>query len=135
MQNVYLTEKNKKKKATLQFVWILVLFGILFVILITRFALSGSQEDIFSGAPSSNDVYEIAKEFVKPTLKGEIADFSDSQYQFGQKPDSVYVIKSFVQTKDNAGEDRKTNFEIILKYKGGSKSAPQNWEVLNLSEF
>jgi len=135
MQNAYINEKNNKKKATLKFVWILIVFGILFAIIVARFALSGSEEDLFSGAPSSDDVYNIAKEFVKPTLKGATADFSDSQYQFGQKQDSVYVIKSFVQTKDNDGEDQKTNFEIILKYKGGSKSEQQNWEVLNLSEF
>jgi len=134
MQNAYINEKNNKKKATLKFVWILIVFGILFAIIVARFALSGSEEDLFSGAPSSDDVYNIAKEFVKPTLKGATADFSDSQYQFGQKQDSVYVIKSFVETPDGTGSNQRTNFEITLKYKGGLRTEERNWEVLNLNE-
>lgn len=135
MGKVYLAEKKKKKKSAMKGVVVLVFAAIAFVAIVIKFALTGSVEDVFTGAPSSTDVYEIAKDFVRPTLKSPDATFSDSAFQFGQTQDSVYVIKSFVQTKDNDGEDQKTNFEIILKYKGGSKSEQQNWEVLNLSEF
>ena len=131
----YINEKKEKKTKALKFVWVIVVFALLFVVMMVRFALSGADDDIFTSAPSSDDVYAIAKAFVTPTLKSTDPDFSDSQYQFGQKRDSVYIIKSFVEVRDKSGEPQKTNFEIILRYKGGSKSNQQNWEVLNLNEF
>ena len=85
-------------------------------------------------APTSGDVYSIAKDYVKPTLKATNIDFADSGYQFGQMPDSVYVIKSYVETSNGSGENQRTNFEITLKFKGGAKDEDKNWEVLNLNE-
>lgn len=134
MDKNYLAEKKKKKKSAVGAAWILVIIAIIFVVIIAKFAFSGSVDEIISGMPSSDDVYAVAKAFVKPTLKSTEADFSDSEYQFGKKEDSVFVIKSYVKTKDNAGEDQKTNFEITLKYKGGAKQDQNSWEVLNLNE-
>jgi len=134
MDKNYLAEKKKKKKSAVSAAWVLVALAIVFVIIIAKFAFSGSVDEIISGTPSSDDVYAIAKAFVKPTLKSGGADFSDSEYQFGKKEDSVYVIKSYVKTKDNAGDEQKTNFEITLKYKGGAKQDQKSWELLNLNE-
>jgi len=135
MEKSYINVKKQKKKSTIKFVWLLIAFAIIFIIIVARFALSGDGDDVFSGAPSSGDVYKIAQAFVIPTIKSPSPTFSDSEYQFGQKPDSVYIIKSYVDTKDNSGGDQKINFEITLKFKGGSKSNQQNWDVLNLNEY
>lgn len=130
----YFADKKNKKKSAVKVVWVLVLMGIVFVFIVAKFAFSGTFDDVIGGAPTSDDVYSIAKDFVRPTLKAEDADFSDSEYQFGKKEDSVYVIKSVVETKTHSGDVVKTNFEITLKFKGGSKKDQSSWELLNLNE-
>jgi hypothetical protein len=132
----YLHHKAVKKKSTLKYVWILVAIAIAiaFVVVVAKYALAGTDDSLFSQLPSSDEVYSISKEFVRPTIKSDDPEFSDSEYQFGQKQDSVYVIKSFVEAKDQTGQSQKTTFEITLKYKGGSKTDQNNWAVLNLNE-
>jgi hypothetical protein len=128
MDKKYLAEKKKKKKSAMGGVVVLVIIGVIFAFIIFKFAFTGTIEDTFSGAPTQDDVYEIAKQYVKPTLKSECS-FSES-YGFAKKEDSVYVIKSHVDLND----ERRTNFEITLKYKGGVKTDEHNWDVLNLNE-
>jgi len=134
MDKNYLTEKKKKKKSAVKAAWVLVILAIVFIVIIAKFAFSGSADEIVNGMPSSDDVYAVAKSFVRPTLKSAESDFSDSEYQFGKKEDSVFVIKSYVKTKDNGGEEQKMNFEVTLKYKGGEKQDQKNWELINLNE-
>jgi hypothetical protein len=95
MEKKYLAEKKKKKKSAMGGVAVLIVFALIFIFIVAKFALTGTIEDTFSGAPTQDDVYNIAKEYVKPTLKSD-GSFSDSQYEYGKKEDSVYVIKSFV---------------------------------------
>lgn len=130
MGKKYLAEKKKKKKSAMSGVAVLVILALVFIFIIAKFALTGNVEDTFSGAPSSGDVYEIAKDYVKPTLKSADATFSDSEYQFGKQQDSVYIIKSQV----DLGGGQHTNFEITLRFHGGAKNDQHNWEVLNLNE-
>jgi hypothetical protein len=131
MGKKYLAEKKKKKKSAMNGVAVLVVLALIFIFIVAKFALSGGGvDDAFSGAPTGDDVYAIAKSYVKPTLRSSDATFSDSQYQFGKKEDSVYVIRSHVDVAGGQG----TNFEITLKYKGGAKNDERNWEVLNLNE-
>lgn len=130
MGKKYLADKQKRKKSAMSGVAVLVILGVIFIFIIAKFALTGNVQETFSGAPSHDDVYEIAKQYVKPTLKSSDASFSDSEYQFGSEPDSVYIIKSHV----DLGGGQRTNYEITLKYKGGAKNEQRNWEVLNLNE-
>jgi len=130
MGKKYLAEKKKKKKSAMGGVVVLVIVALAFIFVIAKFALTSNVADTFSGAPTHDDVYAIAKEYVKPTLKSDDATFSDSEYEFGKEQDSVYVIKSHV---DLSGGQR-TNFEIKLKFHGGAKNDQRNWEVLNLNE-
>ena len=130
MGKKYLAEKKKKKKSAMSGVAVLIILALIFIFIIAKFALTSDVEDTFSGAPSHDDVYAIAKEYVRPTLKSGDATFSDSEYEFGKKEDSVYVIKSHVDLNDG----QRTNFEITLKYKGGVKTDERNWDVLNLNE-
>ncbi len=130
MGKKYLAEKKKKKKSAMGGVVVLVILAFIFVFIIAKFALTNNVEDTFSGAPSHDDVYTIAKEYVKPTLKSADASFSDSEYEFGKEQDSVYVIKSHV----DLGGGQRTNFQITLRFHGGAKNDQRNWEVLNLNE-
>jgi len=109
---------------------VLVVFILIFTFIIVRFALTGNVQSIFSGEPTHDDVYQIAKEYIKPTLKSANATFSDSEYEFGKEQDSVYIIKSHADLDGG----QRTNFEITLKFKGGAKNDQRNWEILNLNE-
>ncbi|MHB8208225.1 hypothetical protein [Mucilaginibacter sp.] len=135
-QKSYLAQKKQKKKSAVKVVWILFALAIVFIIIIAKFALSGDNDvnTLFASMPSSNEVYNIAKQFVMPTLKGNGANFPEDGYEYGKKADSIFVIRSIVNTQTSGGDPLKTNFEITLKYKGGSVSDESSWEVLNLNE-
>ncbi|WP_461452539.1 hypothetical protein [Mucilaginibacter sp.] len=132
----YLVQKKKKKKSALKAVWVILLLAVIFIVVVAKFALSGGDDvtAIFSGMPSSDDVYAVSKQFVLPTLKGSGAKFSDDGYQFGKKQDSVFVIRSVVETTLNSGDMQKTNYEIMLRYKGGAANNQNSYELLNLNE-
>jgi hypothetical protein len=130
MGKKYLAEKKKKKKSAMSGVVVLVILGLIFVFIVAKFALTSNVEDTFSGAPTSEDVYAIAKDYVKPTLKSDDASFPESGYEFGKEQDSVYVIKSHV----DLGSGQSTNYQITLRFHGGAKNDQHNWEVLNLNE-
>jgi hypothetical protein len=135
-QKNYLAQKKQKKKSAVKVVWIIFALAIVFIVIVAKFALSGDNDvnTLFTGMPSSNEVYSIAKQFVLPTLKGNGAIFSEDGYQYGKKADSVFIIHSVVDTKTSNGDPLKTNFEITLKYKGGAVAEESSWEVLNLNE-
>jgi len=135
-QKNYLAQKKQKKKSAVKVVWIILALAIVFIIIVVKFALSGDNDvnTLFTGMPSSNEVYNIAKQFVLPTLKGNGASFSEDGYEYGKKADSVFVIRSVADTKTSDGDLLKTNFEITLKYKGGAVDDESSWEVLNLNE-
>jgi len=136
-QKNYLSHKKQKKKSAQKVVWIILALAIVFIVIIAKIALSGEDNDVntlFSGMPSSAEVYNISKQFVLPTLKGSGATFSEDGYEYGKKADSVFVIRSVAETKTSGGDPLKTNFEITLKYKGGIVSDENSWEVLNLDE-
>jgi len=133
----YLIQKKRKKKSALKAVWVILLLAVIFIVVVVKFALAGDGDDvtaIFSGMPTNDDVYSVSKEFVLPTLKGSSAKFSDDGYQFGKKQDSVFVLRSVVETTLNSGDVLKTNFEITLRYKGGAANNQNSYELLNLNE-
>jgi len=135
-QKNYLSHKKQKKKLALKVVWVIFVLTIVFIVIVAKFALSvdNNINTFFTSVPSSTEVYNIAKQFVMPTLKGNGANFSEDGYEYGKKADSVFVIRSVVNTQTSAGDTLKTNFEITLKYKGGSVTDESSWEVLNLNE-
>ena len=129
----YAQEKREKKKDALKIVWILGLLSIIFIVIVARFALA-NDNDVYTGLPGDDAVYAMAKTFVRPTFKATSVNFLASGYNLVRERDSVYIIRSFAETKDNTGWKEKTNFEIVLKYKGGPSSIMSNWEVLNLTK-
>ncbi len=129
----YAREKREKKKDAKKIVWIIGALAVVFVVLITRFALV-NESDPYTGMPTSDVVYTMAKYFVRPTLKGSNIDFLSSGYKLTMERDSVYVIRSSAKITDNTGWTEDTYFEVVLKYKGGSTSSRKSWEVLNLDK-
>lgn len=117
-------------------VWVLVLFGIIFMMIVVKFATSGGSSDMltFTMFPSSDDAYQVAKQYIAPTIKSGNLIFSEDHYQFAKKSDSVFVIKSYVTSIDEKGEKEKTNFQITLRYDGGPKAVQDNWTMIDMNK-
>jgi len=130
----YAREKREKKKAALKVIWIIALLGVLFLVIVSRFAMAGSDDFNGGGPPSNDDVYAMAKRFVRPTLRAINPEFQVSGYKFRVACDSVYVIRAYAETKNNSGGTETTNFEVVLKYKGGPVAVKENWDMLHLNE-
>ena len=129
----YLTEKEAKKKSTSQGIVFLSVFIIIFVSVIFRLAIrTGTNEGFFSMVPTGNEAYQVAIDFVKPTVKTCEAEFPDNDYQYSKNSDSVYVVQSFYKAPDQKGADVKTKFAITLRYNGGSSTDEKNWTVEDL---
>lgn len=133
MSKKYLAEKADKKKSALRGLWVLVIVGIVFVVIIVRIALGGMDSPFRTGLPSSGEAYDIAKDFVKNSTRLDSPSFPDDGYGFGKKTDSIFVISSYVES-EGGGEKRKTNFTVIMKYNGGPKGNLNNWTLLDISE-
>jgi hypothetical protein len=129
----YLKQKADKKKTGNKVLWIFLVFVAIAISVVVKITLTGSlKPNFFKGLPGNEDAYEIAKQFVEPTLKSSSADFKDDGYQFGKQSDSVYVIKSSVET--GSGSDRIiTEFKVILQYNGGQVDKKKNWSLIDLS--
>jgi hypothetical protein len=133
MTKDYQKAKAVKKKSASRAGWLLAFFVVIFAVLLGKYALSGSGE-IFSGLPDSDAAYSIARKFIQPTILSTKVGFSDAEYKFAKKSDSVYVIKSFYTEKFDDGETSKTHFTITLKYNGGAGANASNWTMLNLDK-
>ncbi len=132
----YLIDKQHKRKTAITGGWMLAVLGFIFVIVIIKFATSASSSDMlsFTMFPNSDDAYQIAKEYVAPTIRSGNLVFAESRYQFAKKSDSVFVIKSYVTSIDEKGDKVKTNFQITLKYNGGPKAVQDNWTMVDMNE-
>ncbi|GGH06112.1 hypothetical protein [Mucilaginibacter phyllosphaerae] len=133
MKKDYLKDKAVKKKTASKAGWMIVVFVVIFAILIGKFALTNAG-DVFSGLPDSDTAYGVAKQYIMPTVLSHNITFSDDEYKFAKKSDSVYVIKSSYITKESNGESEKTNFTITLKYNGGAGEKSSNWALVNLDQ-
>jgi hypothetical protein len=133
MEPNYLADKTVKKKSAVKVVYLLILFVVAFVLLLVKFAIGGLSNP-FNGMPDSDAAYTVAKEFIQPTVLSSNIKFSDIEYKFARKSDSVYVIKSFYTAKDADGDDEKTDFTITLKYNGGRAESSKNWTLVDLDQ-
>ena len=130
-KNAFLEEKSAKKKSAKNAVWVLLFFCALIVALMVKIFFTGSLNSGFDsgGLPTNEDAYEVAQEYVRPTIRGS-ADFADEGFQFAKLADSVYVIKSTLES-----EGKTTEFKITLRYKGGQHKKQSNWSVIDLSTY
>ena len=130
----YLQNNAAKRSFLNKGVLVLVMLAVIFAAFITRFALSGSRTDFLDGAPRDNDAYSIAKKFIRPTIKSGNVAFPESGYQCAQGPDSVFVVKSYAEAKDQPAPKSITSFEITLKFNGGKVEDKNNWKILGIIE-
>ena len=134
MADRYTAEQAAKKKTGKKALWVLFILLVIVIAIIAKILIGSSlTADNYSGMPTSDETYAIAKEFITPTLKSESNSFEDSRYQFAKGDDSVFVIKSSVITTNANGEDA-INFKIRLKYNGGDPSKQKNWTVIDIDK-
>ncbi len=130
----YLKNNAAKKSFLNKGVLVLTMLAVSFTAFITRFALSGSRIDFLDGAPRGNDAYSMAKKFIRPTIKSANVAFPESGYQCAQEPDSVFIVKSYAEAKDQPAPKSITSFEITLKFNGGKVEDKKNWKILGIIE-
>ena len=132
----YLAAKEEKRKPTREAIIVLVVFIIVFIAIIFRFAIrSGTNEGFFSFMPTGIQAYKVSTSFVRPTIqsRGDIT-FPDRDFQYSKRSDSTYVIKSFYVIQDSDGHESKKNYTITLKYNGGSRDDGRKWTLIKLQQ-
>lgn len=138
MAQDYKAQKAEKKKTGQKALWLLIVLLVIVVAMVVKimFANDLKAGGGFSGMPSSDEAFTVAKELIRPTLKSSSATFNDSHYQFGKgATDSVYVIQSTVDTRDASNDKVTMKFKIVLKYRGGEPSKTKNWDLVNLDTY
>jgi hypothetical protein len=134
MTKNYLNYKEVKKSFARKVIILFSILAVIFVIAVIRFALSGYQFGFINSPPGNEDAYAVAKEFIKPGIKSTHVNFPDSGYQCAQKPDSVYVIKSYVESKNQSGEKSVITYEITMRFNGGNARNKNSWKLLDLTK-
>ena len=112
MPKSYVNNQQQKKKFAYKLIIFLIIIAIFFTFVLIRFARSGTNEEIVNNPPKNEDVYTIAKQFVKQNVKTANIVFPETGYQFDQKTDSTYTIKSYLESKDTKGEKTVTSFVV-----------------------
>src|ERR1700735_5205697 len=115
MNKPYASHREIKKNFAIKGMVVLAVLAIIFTVFMVRYALSGSRV-VTDGVPNSDDAYAVAKEFIKPTIKATQVIFPESDFQCAQKPDSVFIIKSYAESKNETGGKNVTSFEITLRF-------------------
>ncbi len=131
MSQEYINQKNQKTGITKRGIIVLLIFVVLFLSVIFRFAIRSDFGGFFNQLPSGDDAFEVSKDFVRPTLKAVDAHFAEDSYQYTKLSDSVYEVKSYFETNSNF-QTAKTNYDAVLKYKGGSNLNDRNWSLVKL---
>ena len=132
MSKSYVNNQQQKKKFAYKLIIFLIILAIFFTFVLIRFARSGTNEEIVNNPPKNEDVYTIAKQFVKQNVKTANIVFPETGYQFDQKTDSTYTIKSYLESKDTKGEKTVTSFVITLHFFGGDALNKKRWKMVSL---
>jgi len=134
MTDHYIQNDAAKKSFFNKGFLVLVILAGVSSIFMTKYAQSGSRKDLSGNVPDYEDAYKMAKTFVRPTIKSSAITFPVSDYQCAQKPDSVFVVKSYAQASNTQNPNDITSFEITLKFNGGKVADKNNWKVIDLIE-
>jgi hypothetical protein len=134
MTDHYIQNDAAKKDFFKKGLIVLVIIAAISTIFMTRYALSGSRKDPSGKVPDYDDAYTMAKTFIRPTIKWPDITFPASGYQCAQKPDSVFIVKSYAEAKGQKNPQNITSFEITLKFTGGNVGDKDNWKVIDLIE-
>ena len=132
MSKSYLNNQEQKKKFANKLIIFLIIIATTFTVALVRLALTGTTKEIVNNPPKNVDVYLIAKQFVKQDTKSSNIVFPETGYQFDQKMDSTYTIKSYMESKNQSGEKTVTQFVITLKFFGGDALNQRRWQMISL---
>lgn len=132
MSKSYLNNQEQKKRFANKLIIFLVIIATTFTVALTRLALTGTTKEIVNNPPKNVDVYAIAKQFVKQDIRSSNIVFPETGYQFDQKADSTYTIKSYLESKNKSGEKMVTPFVITLKFFGGDALNKNRWKMTSL---
>ena len=132
MNKEFAKEHRAKRNYTTQGMWFLIVFFLLLLSILGRFAIRRhSNGSYFSGTPSGSDAFQVAKDFLTPTLPAPNVDYPKDDYRSDKESDSIYVVKSWFQLPNNG---TKTNFVVKLKYLGGDNLNDHSWELVYIRE-
>jgi hypothetical protein len=106
MSKSYVNNQAIKKKFAQKLIVFLIIIAITFAVVLIRLAQSGSNKEVVNNPPKNEDVYTIAKQFVKHDIKAANIAFPETGYQFDQKADSTYTIKSYLESKGPSGQKK-----------------------------
>lgn len=129
----YKKRSNRKKSG--KGIWIVFFLLGVFAVIIFRIAIADfslSDFTMANGMPTSNTVYNISQQFVKPTMRSDNIVFASDGYEFAEKGDSVYIIRSYADVSLPNETQSREYFRVVLKYKGGVPSRKSSWEVLDM---
>src|SRR3569832_1828285 len=132
MSKSYVNNQQQKKKFAYKLIVFLIILSVLFAGIIIGFAISGNNRQLVNNPPKNEDVYAIAKQFVKQDVKTPNIVFPDTGFQFNQKTDSTYTIKSYLESKDQNGQKTVTSFVITLQFLGGDALNKNRWKMISL---
>jgi hypothetical protein len=132
MSKSYLNNQEQKKRFANKLIIFLVIIAATFTIALVRLALTGATKEVVNNPPKNVDVYIIAKQFVKQDINSTNIVFPETGYQFDQQTDSTYIIKSYLEAKDQSGEKTVTPFVITLKFFGGDALNKKRWKLISL---
>jgi hypothetical protein len=132
MSKSYVNNQAIKKKFAQKLIVFLIIIAITFAVVLIRLAQSGSNKEVVNNPPKNEDVYTIAKQFVKHDIKAANIAFPETGYQFDQKADSTYTIKSYLESKGPSGQKKVTSFVITLHFFGGDALDKNRWKMVSL---
>jgi len=132
MQINYLEHKSRRKESSKKAFWLVAVMVFLFGVTIFRFATS-SVNMTSPGLPTNDDAYDVAKDFIADAMKTNDVDFPGNGYQVAKRSDSVYVIRSVVETTNMMGFKNDNNFRVLMQYNGGKQNEKRNWSLLQIS--
>lgn len=132
MPKSYVSNQQQKKKFAYKLIIFLIIIATTFTVVLIRLAQRGANKEVVNNPPKNVDVYTIAKQFVKQQVKKSNITFPETGYQFNQQADSIYTIKSYLESRDQSGHNKVTSFVITLKFFGGDALNKNRWKIVSL---
>lgn len=134
MPKSYVSNQQQKKKFAYKLIIFLIIIATTFTVVLIRLAQGGATKEVVNNPPKNVDVYAIAKQFVKQEVKNSNISFPETGYQFNQKADSTYTIKSYLESRDQSGHNTVTSFVITLKFLGGDALNKKRWTMVSMTK-
>ena len=132
MSKSYVNNQAIKKKFARKLIIFLIIIAITFTVALIRLAITGTSKEVVNNPPKNEEVYTIAKLFIRQNIKTSNVVFPETGYQFDQKADSTYTIKSYLESKGSGGQKTVTSFVITLQFFGGDALNKNRWKMVSL---